>query len=191
LSETELTILARTFLTVFPQAEVWRGDFWPDEPAIALIGGAEGFRLDPKAIDERLAQMKNDPANPQLRAPEIFWMHRVGVIQATDLPSDDLRLNREDRPWIELLGPLEHGGGNQEKLFTGRRLQKWLNQIRDRTRTRSPELPKELQDGLAAGAVFEEMMLCVSEDNKPGIEAAQQQLSRLLSEPAFQKLMYR
>src|SRR5690606_2338398 len=111
-------------------AEVWRGDFWPDEPALALVGRPDDFVIDPSVVQTRLAEMKVDPTNPHLRAPGVFWMHRVGVVAPSDLPASDDRLNREDLPWIELLGPMLHAGGNKEKLFTGRKLQVWLEEVR-------------------------------------------------------------
>ena len=62
---------------------------------------------------------------------------KLGVIEPGDLPESDLRVNREDRPWIELLGPMLHAGGNKDKLFIGRRLQPWLDQVRIRSVERS------------------------------------------------------
>ncbi len=43
LAEPELSIVLRTFLTVFPSATLWRGDVSPDQPALALIGGTDAF----------------------------------------------------------------------------------------------------------------------------------------------------
>lgn len=39
LAEREYAIVARTFLSVFPDAQVFRGDDTPDRPIIALVGG--------------------------------------------------------------------------------------------------------------------------------------------------------
>ncbi|HTO05207.1 MAG TPA: fused MFS/spermidine synthase, partial [Opitutus sp.] len=191
LSEVELNILIRTFLAVFPQAEVWRGDFWPDEPAIALVGRPDDFAIDADAIQKRLMEMKPDPTNPHLRAPGIFWMHRVGVLRAADLPDADRRLNREDLPWIELLGPMLHAGGNKEQLFTGRKLQAWLNEVGARASARSPELPALEAGGVVAGKIFTELVLCLAENNSAGADAAQERLRQALPESAYRQLMFR
>lgn len=191
LSEQELNILIRTFLTVFPRAEIWRGDFWPDEPAIALIGGRDGVEINVAAVEQRVATMRPDPANPHLGSAEVIWMHRVGVVTMADLPAGDTRINTEDRPWVELLGPLLHAGGNKEELFTGRRLQNWLVKIREKTRQRSGTLPPTEDAGMRAGAVFEQMMLCLSEDDREGTNAAQQQLSQILPEDSLRQLLAR
>ena len=191
LSEEELNILIRTFLTVFPRAEVWRGDFWPDEPAIALIGRAADFKIDVDVVQRRLGEMRPDSTNPQLRAASVFWMHFVGVLEAADLPPGDSRLNREDRPWIELLGPMLHAGGNKDKLFTGRRLQAWLNQLRSRSRERLGPLPAREETGVSAGEILAEMVLCVAEDNHAGADAAQERLRQTLPEASYRAVMFR
>jgi spermidine synthase len=188
LSETEVNILARTFLTVFPQAQVWRGDFSPTEPAIALIGAAGDFKLDVDLVQRRLAEMQPDHANTQLRSSDTFWMNLVGVLEASDLPAGEIRINREDRPWVELLGPMLHAGGSQEALFTGRRLQAWLDAIRLRSLARLGPLPEQEASDVAAGSMLAEMTLCLSEDNEMGARAAQNHLKLTLPAAAFQSL---
>ena len=187
LSETEVTILARTFLQVFPQAQVWRGDFSPTAPAIALIGRAGDFKPDVALVQRRLAELRADPANPQLRSPDAFWMNLVGVLEAGDLPAGETRLNTEDRPWIELLGPLRPAGG-RETFFTGRKLQRWLDQVRLRSRARLGGLPAGETNAVAAGGVLAEFTLCLAEDNRAGADAAQRRLREMLPADAYRSL---
>ena len=187
LSETEVNILARTFLQVFPKAQVWRGDFSPTEPAIALIGSADDFKLDVEVVRRRLAEMRPDATNPQLRSPDAFWMNLVGVVEMADLSANETRLNTEDRPWIELLGPMLHSGGSQETLFTGRRLQIWLEQVRQRSQERLA-LPAPEATAVAAGSVLAEMTLDLSEENQAGARAARERLRQMLPASAYQSL---
>ena len=187
LSETEATILARTFLQVFPQAQVWRGDFSPTAPAIALIGRAGDFKPDVALVQRRLAELRADPANPQLRSPDAFWMNLVGVLEASDLPAGEMRLNTEDRPWIELLGPLRPAGG-QESFFTGRKLQMWLDQVRLRSRERLGPLPEREATAVAAGGELAEFTLCLAEGNRAGADAAQRRLREMLPADAYRSL---
>lgn len=187
LSETEVQILARTFLTVFPQAQVWRGDFSPTEPAIALIGTAGDFKLDVDLVQRRLAEMQPDPLNPQLRTPETFWINLVGTLEAADLGAGETRLNTEDRPWIELLGPMLHAGGSQETLFTGRRLQAWLEQVRLRSQPRLGPLPGQ-EASIVAGSLLAEMTLCLAEENPAGARAAQARLRQTLPAAVYQSM---
>ena len=180
LSEVEVTILTRTFLTVFPHAQVWRGDFSPTEPAIALISGVGDLKLDVEQVRRRLTAMQPDATNPQLRSTDAFWMSFVGDLTLTDLPASEVRLNREDQPWIELLGPMLHTGGSESTLFTGRRLQAWLDQVTQRSRPRMTPLPERESTAADAGRVLGEMTLCVSEGNRTGASNAQRQLQQML-----------
>src|SRR5262249_1517592 len=38
LTREEFDLIARTFLTVFPVTTVWRADFYPNRPVVALVG---------------------------------------------------------------------------------------------------------------------------------------------------------
>jgi spermidine synthase len=122
LSQPELQIVLRTFLSVFPRAQLWRGDFTADEPAVALVGGAEALDLSPARVQRRIQESRPAPLNPHLREPIGFWMHFVGVLEPADLPSGETRISREDSPWVELIGPLRHAGQAGSELLTGRRL---------------------------------------------------------------------
>ena len=187
LSETEVEILVRTFLTVFPRAQVWRGDFSPTEPAIALIGTADDFKLDVTTVQRRLTEMQKDRSNPQLHASETLWMNLVGILETPDLSANETRLNREDQPWIEMLGPLLHAGGSPETLFTGRRLQAWLEQVRLRSRDRLGPLPGQ-ESSIMAGSLLAELTLCLAEENPSGVRAAQARLRQTLPTAAYQSL---
>ncbi len=191
LSETETRILLRTFLSVFPEAQIWRGDFSPTEPAIALIGGAAegGMRTDVETVRRRLREMRADPANPQLAAAGVFWMQRVGAVVAGDLTGTDQRINSEDRPWVELLGPKLHGGGSDAaELFVGRRLQGWLDEVRAKASGRVTDLSEPERTTAAAGRVLAELILRMAERDQVGVETAQERLRRELPEGAYRAL---
>ncbi|HEY4245639.1 MAG TPA: hypothetical protein VGM64_02220 [Lacunisphaera sp.] len=188
LSEVEVNILTRTFLTVFPQAQIWRGDFSPTEPAIALIGSAGDLKLDVGQVRRRLAEMKLDSTNPQLQSTDAFWMNFVGFLETADVPAGETRLNREDRPWIELLGPMLHTEGNDRSLFTGRQLQAWLDQVTQRSQSQLAQLPARELSAVKAGRVLGEMTMCLSENNRAGAIAAKGQLQQMLSAETFRLL---
>jgi spermidine synthase len=188
LSETETAILLRTFLAVFPRAQIWRGDFSPTEPAIALIGTADDYVLKAEVVERRLAEMRSDASNTTLAAPAAFWMNWVGVIEAGNLPPGETRINREDRPWIELLGPLAHGGG-QSETFTGRKLQLWLDTVNARSRAAIElRLPAREARANAAGAAFAELVLCLAERDERGVNAAQERMRELLPGETFEQV---
>jgi spermidine synthase len=167
LGEGEFKILVRTFLSVFQNAQVWRGDFSPGRPAVALIACERA--LNPADIERRLLEMKADPANPHLRSPRAFWMHFVGILGEIS----ETRINSEDRPWIELLAP------RHANFLTGRRLQAWESAIPGR-------LEGDAELGRAAGHLMLEFTLATSEGNKQNAGQIQGKLREILGPEAFQ-----
>jgi len=50
MSRRELDVIVRSMLDVFPQVTLWRGDFLPRQPIVALVGQSAGARLEPAAM---------------------------------------------------------------------------------------------------------------------------------------------
>ena len=115
-------------------------------------------------------------------------MNFVGILETADLSPAELRLNREDRPWVELLGPMLHTGGDESTLFTGRPLQAWLDQITTRSQAHIAFLPEGEAVAVKSGRVLAEMTLCMAEDNRTGAIAAQKQLKQMLPGETFRQL---
>lgn len=62
LSEREFGIIVRTFLDVFPQVTLWRGNFVPDKPIVALVGQVTPSPIRPETLVEnarRLGRQEN------------------------------------------------------------------------------------------------------------------------------------
>lgn len=139
LSKEEFSIIAATFVDVFPRTTVWRGDFAPDQPTIALIGQTDDAPLEPGIVERRVRELKPDSANPHLANAAGLWLFQAGFLRREDAEIAGAKRNNENRPWIELLGPLSHAGSSGSgRLFVGRRLESWLNQIRKRPLRGSP-----------------------------------------------------
>ena len=49
-TDVEFWTITRTFLEVFPQVHVWRGDFFIDKPILALVGSVDAEPLSTEAI---------------------------------------------------------------------------------------------------------------------------------------------
>jgi hypothetical protein len=95
LAEEEFNIVAATVLDVFPQATLWRGDFAPNDPAIALIGQLDGATIDPAVVERRLRELKTDAANPFLVHPAGFWMFLAGTLDPKEERFVRARRSRE------------------------------------------------------------------------------------------------
>ena len=169
LGEDDFRSILRTFLKVFPQAQVWRGDFSPTEPALALVGGA-GAEFNPATVAARLAQMQPDPLNPQLAHATAAWMHCVGMVtreQAGDGP-----LNTEDCPRVELRT-------TRPPPFTGRALLTWEQQLPP-----PPALPPGAAAGRQAGALMREFALLYTEGRQSAAQAVMTQITQLIGPDA-------
>jgi spermidine synthase len=121
LSPDQLAIILRTFVHVFPSTTLWRGNFLPDEATLALVGHRGSRALVPAAIDARVRALaaSADP-NPFLAHPAGMWVYLVGPLKAGMPSFAGAHLNRDGRPWIELLSPLSHAGGAQAVAEQGR-----------------------------------------------------------------------
>src|SRR5205814_8821840 len=80
LSEAEFNIVAASFLDIFPSTTLWRGDFAPNAPAVALIGHLDGGEIDPVVVERRLRELQPDDTNPILVHSAGFWMFLVGPL---------------------------------------------------------------------------------------------------------------
>ncbi len=188
LSETEMTILCRTFLRVFPKASVWRGDFSPTQPAIALIGFAGQGAVNLATVSARVSQMRVDPFNPQLQLPLALWMHYLGELEESGLPEQERRINREDHPWIELIGPRIHAGQDPSRLLIGRALQAWQERV-PRQPAGTSALSESAAKAAAAGRLLAEFALLTSE-GKPREAAARREEIRAQIEERLYRILF-
>ena len=182
LTETEFKITLNTFFSEFEQASVWRGDFSPREPAIALVAFKDAASaLDPESVAARLTRITPDPFNPQLKFPSAFWMHLVGLIDAAQLDSNERRINSEDRPWLEL-----GRKSGRQSAFVGRKLQEWEAQILGSSRQHLREkLTPEALAAWEAGSWMREFTLSVAEGRQAEAGAAQNRIAGLIDARAF------
>jgi spermidine synthase len=105
LSGEQLAIIARTFLDVFPHATLWRGNFLPEEPTVALVGHLGSRPLDPAAIDERIRTLaaRSDSGFPFLAHPAGVWLLLAGPLKPEVPGLSAGHRNSDSRPWVELL----------------------------------------------------------------------------------------
>jgi len=109
LSPEQLAIILRTFLVVFPRASLWRGNFIPDEPTLALVGHLGTRHLEAEAIDARVrALAASSDSDPFLAHPAGMWLFLVGPLRAEMPWFSGAHRNRDGEPWIELLSPRSH-----------------------------------------------------------------------------------
>jgi spermidine synthase len=141
LSEAELVVIAATFLDVFPDAALWRGDLYASHPIVALVGGAGA------APAEALAA-----AAERLRGAGVQdrWVTSAdGVLALYVAPLAPLAAdwravprNRDDRPVVEFLAARAHAGGaGKAAPFTGLAFVGFTKRLREAAAAELSALP--------------------------------------------------
>ena len=116
-----LAIILRTFPRRIPEASLWRGNFIPDAPTLALVGHLGSRPLPPEAIDARIrALAASAESNPFLAHPAGMWLYLVGPLKAGMPWFAGARRNRDGEPWIELLSPVSNADRDHALLGPGR-----------------------------------------------------------------------
>ncbi len=106
LSDEQLAVVARTFVAAFPNTTVWRGNFLPDAPTLALVGRTDDRPLDAAAIDARVrAFVVRAGDTPFLAHPAGVWLHLAGSLAPDDPRLRNATLDTDAEPVIELSSP--------------------------------------------------------------------------------------
>lgn len=142
LSERELAVIAATFLDVFPDAFLLRGDLFARHPIVALVGGA-GPAPDPRVVAagaERLrAAGVRDRWVTHAEGPFALYVAPLAPAAAAwrALPR-----NRDDRPVIEFLAARAHAGGaGKPAPFTGLAFAGFAKSLREASAAALAALP--------------------------------------------------
>ena len=113
-------MIAATFLDVFPDAFLLRGDLFASHPIVALVGGA-GAAPDPRTVAAGAERLRAAGVRDRwvTHAEGPFALYVAPLASAADgwraLPR-----NSDDRPVIEFLAARAHAGGaGKPALFTG------------------------------------------------------------------------
>jgi spermidine synthase len=151
LTREEFDTIVRTFLTVFPQASLWRGDFYPDRPIVCLVGQLTPQPIDFARLSERLLHLPTWSRDTLLASPRGLFM-----LYAGNLPSvADLfalaPLNTDDRPIIEFLAPrlTRMTTAGDKDWFTGEPLAAFYDTLEARLQG-APDALVPLSDEVAA-----------------------------------------
>jgi spermidine synthase len=162
----ELRSITATFLSVFPHTALWRNDFHPDQPLLALIGHRDELSLDPRALTsacEELARVRA-PAAPFLSSPEGVGLLYVAGPERLSEWSRGAPRNTDEHPYIEYAAPrslyLHHQRDLGEVL-------RFLAEVRPRTWSYPQALPAERPTGelFAAADLLHDASLARHEQN--------------------------
>jgi spermidine synthase len=121
LGDEELRIVLATFLDVFPEAALFRGDFYGRFPIVALVGYA-GRAPDATAIGEAVAALARAGVRDRwVTHPIGFWSLYVGPLAPLAEELAAVPRNTDARPGLEFLAARSRAGGAlaQGGSFTG------------------------------------------------------------------------
>ncbi len=132
LSREAFLSIAATFLDVFPETLLFKGDFHAGEPAVALIGLTSDRPLDPRVVEQRARQyaLAPDPANPYLFDPAGPWVYLAGPLASQDPELRAAPRNTDRHPIVELSSPMaQFAGTGEAALFTGEPLKRYFDAL--------------------------------------------------------------
>ncbi len=110
LSLREFQIIGKTFSKAFPHVSMWRGNFSPDYPILALIGSRRPLKIDLEKMEPRLKKIENNATtrDPFLATPNDMMLFYVGGSEAVKNVFKGAPLNSDNHPLIEYLAPMSH-----------------------------------------------------------------------------------
>jgi spermidine synthase len=106
LDREEFLAVARAFLAAFPDATLWRGDFFARRPIVALVGRRDAAPLDGDAIAAAWRALEAGGATRHgASAPAIPFLLYAGRLDGARATIETAPLPTDDRPWIEFRAP--------------------------------------------------------------------------------------
>jgi len=150
LSEAELSIIAATFQAVFPDALVFRGDFFGSFPIVALVGW-RGSPPNAATVEARVSALAQAGENDRwVTHPVAFWSLYIGRLGAGEW---DAPRNTDDHPHLEFLAARGHAGGKRGKLdpIVGPAWVQIAKQLREVSLTRPTPFPGFTEAARRAG----------------------------------------
>ncbi|MEM7501863.1 MAG: fused MFS/spermidine synthase [Pseudomonadota bacterium] len=144
-TDKEFWTIVRSFLDVFPQVQVWRGDFFVEQPILALVGSADAMPVTARTIIRNGRHLRSD-ANIDpvtfLAVTLPFYAGNLGESREI-VPSGPL--HTDDNPVIEYQAPVSHRDARAGTVewFTGLKLIEFLERLHAAT---PPETDPYLAD---------------------------------------------
>lgn len=104
LTYAEFAIITKTFLQVFPNTQLWRGDFFAEKPIVALVGYNAAQTLDLQKLKKQLDAV-NSASDGDAKLHLLFYAGNLG--NAHHL-FEQYGINTDDNRLIEYKAPQSH-----------------------------------------------------------------------------------
>jgi spermidine synthase len=103
MSRREFDVVVRTMLDVFPQVTLWRGDFLPKNPIVAVVGQEAGAHLDPATVLAAVRALGRHADRSDRGVVALASLFYAGNLSAIRDRFAHAPANTDDRPLLEYL----------------------------------------------------------------------------------------
>ena len=187
LTREEFNIIAHTFLAVFPQASLWRDNFYSDLPVVGLVGQFAPRRVDVTQIRERLLHLPEWSKDPSFSTPQGLIMFYAGELRPVADLFRSAPLSTDDRPLIEFLAPqlTRVNAVSKTDWFVGKTLAEFYDTLDRRLAdTPDPLFPasKEVTDARRAGTALYNYTVAAARHDNVAAARYQTQVRELVPE---------
>jgi spermidine synthase len=157
LSEQEFRIVSASFLDVFPDSAVFRGDFYGRFPIVALCGWPDGAPAPDRVARESELLRAGGELDRWLIDPSGFWALYVGALGSLRDSLLEVPRQSDDHPVLEYRTARGHGGGGgaRSDALVG---MAWLELAEQLRRADDPlrlALPHEARASIDGGAALQ------------------------------------
>ncbi len=185
LTREEFDVITHTFLSVFPQASLWRADFYPDRPVVGLV--ASRSPVDLERVRERVDQLPVWSRDPLLASPRGLIMLAAGNLAAAADLFSGTPINTDDRPLIEFTAPqlTRVNAAGDKDWFTGDALAAFYDRLADHVaRAPDPLLPMrdDVADARSAGCAMYHYSLAATRHDDAGAAKLETMVRALVPE---------
>lgn len=134
-TDTEFWTIARTFLDVFPQVHVWRGDFYVDGPILALVGSVDAEPLDPATIVRNGQHLRGGGNIDPVTFLAVTLPFYAGNLGESRHIVPDGPLHTDNNPVIDYIAPISHRNARagRTEWFVKTQLTDFFDQLLDAT----------------------------------------------------------
>jgi spermidine synthase len=146
LTREEFEIVAATFQEVFPDALLFRGDFYAQHPIVALVGSRDGRLEGPATMAAARRLAGRGVEDRWVTHPLGPWALYAGPLAAIASDWQEVPRNTVDRPVLEFLAPRHHAGGASgvSRPFVGLAFASFAKDVREQADQAGPEPVREL-----------------------------------------------
>jgi len=127
LSAADFLTVAHTMASVFPQVTLWRADFSPSGPIVALIARADEAPLEHAALARNVAALTSSGADARPVGEHMAGLFYAGNLTRGGAVLRGYPINTDDRPLIEFRAPRTES--DTASRLTGARLARFYDRL--------------------------------------------------------------